>query len=430
MDGATLLSRSDIGLIRRYVETKYANMPAGRRAEIVADAIRRAVRQRLPALPEPWRRELEEELIRRCVIQQRRDIRPEDVLDICAERSWEDGRIREALETWLAERTAGRGAAALLNRRNPQAAVPLPGAEPAASPVRPTPSGRSLDTRGSELEVSRPEEDVPRMTSGENGWPQTESDGPGIGAGTRDGLASGGTDAEGGNMAASAEIAAAVAGMPAVPERRHPARQSLAWGTAAAVLAAGIWFGALQAELRKDAVSEAPAPSAESAEPSLLPEPAGGMPSELRYAAFDEEPVKAYLRSRDSLLADEPYFGAIVASARKHDVHPLLLLAIAGQEQGFVPKSHKQAKRIANNPFNVYHSWQEYNTDIYDSADIAARTIANLGRDRPAGYDPFRWFNTKYAEDPNWAEGVRRLFAKLVAVAEGRDGGQANEASS
>ncbi|MBO9598018.1 MAG: hypothetical protein J7559_09415 [Cohnella sp.] len=103
-----------------------------------------------------------------------------------------------------------------------------------------------------------------------------------------------------------------------------------------------------------------------------------GLPDFLQYADINAPAVKRFLETRDALLAEEPYFGAIVASAKKHGIHPLLLLAITGQEQGFVPRTNKNAKRIANNPFNVFHSWQTYNTNIRDSSDIAAKLIAKL----------------------------------------------------
>lgn len=153
-----------------------------------------------------------------------------------------------------------------------------------------------------------------------------------------------------------------------------------------------------------------------AAEPVPVPVPAPdvGLPAVLRYTDINSDAVKRYLSDRGALLAEEPYFGEIVASAKAHDLHPLLLLAITGQEQGFVPKSNKQAKKIANNPFNVFHSWQEYNTNVRDSADIAAKLLAKLADSRPEGYDPFEWFNETYAEDENWSDGVRRLFNRLL----------------
>ncbi|WEK55858.1 MAG: hypothetical protein P0Y55_07380 [Candidatus Cohnella colombiensis] len=136
----------------------------------------------------------------------------------------------------------------------------------------------------------------------------------------------------------------------------------------------------------------------------------------LKYTEIDENAIKTYMRGRDALLAEEPYFGAIIESAKMHDVHPLLLFAITGQEQGFVPRTNKNAKEIANNPFNVFHSWQDYNTDIYNSADIAAKLIAKLAAGIPEDQDPFEWMNKTYAEDPLWSDGVRKLFNKLTSL--------------
>src|SRR5690606_7833302 len=121
-----------------------------------------------------------------------------------------------------------------------------------------------------------------------------------------------------------------------------------------------------------------------------------------------------YLESKSSVLADQPYFDAIISAAEDFDLHPVLLFAITGQEQGFVPKTNKQHKEIANNPFNVFHSWQDFNTNIEQSAEIAARTVFNLSKDRPDDVDPFTWINRKYAEDPKWSDGVRSIFATIV----------------
>lgn len=134
------------------------------------------------------------------------------------------------------------------------------------------------------------------------------------------------------------------------------------------------------------------------------------LPADLRYLRVDEQRLRDYLGSRDSLLLDEPYYGTLIDTAWRYDIHPLLLFAITGQEQGFVPRDQPDATLIANNPFNVYHSWQIYNTTIADSADIAARTVLRWARERPPEYDVLVWVNRKYAEDPNWASGVSRLF--------------------
>lgn len=137
------------------------------------------------------------------------------------------------------------------------------------------------------------------------------------------------------------------------------------------------------------------------------------LPEELQYRAVDTAKLEAALEKRNSILADELYFPAILQAASEYNVNPLLLFAITGQEQAFVPRTDKNATKIANNPFNVYHSWTEYNTNISDSASIAANTVVSLSRNRPADVDPLVWINRKYAEDSKWWVGVSRIFREL-----------------
>jgi hypothetical protein len=49
------------------------------------------------------------------------------------------------------------------------------------------------------------------------------------------------------------------------------------------------------------------------------------------------------VKKRDSMLAKEPYLSTIIATAKQYNIHPFLLLAIAGQEQSLVPNSNKKA---------------------------------------------------------------------------------------
>jgi len=137
------------------------------------------------------------------------------------------------------------------------------------------------------------------------------------------------------------------------------------------------------------------------------------LPPELRYMDIDKSKLKEWLIKRDSILSEEPYISAITETAKQFDINPLLLFAITGQEQAYVPKSDKNSKNIANNPFNVYGSWEEYNTDIYDSSRIASMTIINISKDRPPDADPIQWINRKYAEDANWYIGVTSIFNQL-----------------
>lgn len=138
-----------------------------------------------------------------------------------------------------------------------------------------------------------------------------------------------------------------------------------------------------------------------------------GIPSYLQFNATDTDRLKGYLKRNNSMLASDPYFSAIIDAAAKMDINPLLLFAITGQEQSFVKRGSENAALIVNNPFNVYHSWVDYNTNIKDSALIAANTVYKQLDKRPAKTDPFKWLNKIYAEDPKWHLGVEQIFLSL-----------------
>lgn len=129
-----------------------------------------------------------------------------------------------------------------------------------------------------------------------------------------------------------------------------------------------------------------------------------------QYKVINEEALKAYLETRSSFLINEPYFSSIINVAKDFNLNPILLFAITGQEQGFVPNNNSSASKIANNPFNVFCSWQDYNTDIIDSTQIACRTIINLSKEKPDDIDTLTWINRKYSADKNWSNGVNILY--------------------
>ncbi|TFE02227.1 hypothetical protein [Jeotgalibacillus salarius] len=141
--------------------------------------------------------------------------------------------------------------------------------------------------------------------------------------------------------------------------------------------------------------------------------PANELPEDMQFTIIDQDALTLWLSERNSLLAEEQYFTAIYEAAYDFNIHPYLLFAITGQEQGFVSKDHPEAEEIANNPFNVFHSWEDFNSTIEESSEIAARTVVNLSEGRPDGHDPIRWINRKYAEDPNWWKGVRAIFDQI-----------------
>lgn len=137
------------------------------------------------------------------------------------------------------------------------------------------------------------------------------------------------------------------------------------------------------------------------------------LPNEFKYQLIDENSLREFLHLRGSLLGEEPYFSSIMSTSKDFNLNPLLLFAIAGQEQSFVPKETKDAKKIANNPYNVFNSWQKYNTDIHDSSRIVSRTVINLSKDKPNNIDLFVWINRKYSEDKDWHYGVRSIYEQL-----------------
>lgn len=137
------------------------------------------------------------------------------------------------------------------------------------------------------------------------------------------------------------------------------------------------------------------------------------LPKDFKHRRVNQNALRDYLIKRNSLLAKEPYFSIIINTSMEFNINPILLFSIAGHEQAFVPQDHKYAQRIANNPYNVFQSWINYNTDIEDSSKIACRTIINLLRDRPNREDPFQWMNRKYAEDKNWWKGVKSIYNML-----------------
>jgi hypothetical protein len=157
-----------------------------------------------------------------------------------------------------------------------------------------------------------------------------------------------------------------------------------------------------------EAISKAPI---QSSNPQLIK---NELTERYNYHEVPLESIRQWLKRKDSKLAEEPYLSTIVKTAHHYNIHPFLLLAITGQEQGLVPNSNKKASKIANNPFNVYHSWKEYNTDIADSSRIAAKTILTLVKGRPEAEHPLKWINRKYAEDTKWHIGVEAYFKQML----------------
>ncbi len=134
------------------------------------------------------------------------------------------------------------------------------------------------------------------------------------------------------------------------------------------------------------------------------------------YRKIDYSDLKFFLKESNSILSEDKYLKPILEISEANGLDPRLLISIAGQEQSLVPKSHPNAKKIANNPFNVFHSWQEYNTNIADSTAIACRTINRLLIGCPDNFDALTWLNKSYATDKNWQDGVRFFYDQLIEI--------------
>ena len=151
----------------------------------------------------------------------------------------------------------------------------------------------------------------------------------------------------------------------------------------------------------------------------------------LTYEQVSAAAIVAFYETRGSQLANERTADAILRAARRHDVNPAVLVAITGQEQGYVPIGDDP--RIARNPFNVYGCWCRTTIPIEESAEVAAGTVAHrllCIPERP-GSNLVVWINSfanpcvrkegVYAEDRHWGVGVALIFRDVVAPALGLD---------
>ncbi|CAM4204899.1 Rho GTPase-activating protein [Paenibacillus tarimensis] len=372
---ASILSMEEIGNIRQYVRYKHKDLTPGQQAEIIADAIKRVIFRKLPELPLPGKQELADMLIRSVVAAEQRSVNLSDVMAAVLEMPVEEEELKVPLHNWLTK----------------QAGINLP-----------------QDSAGLSLDKLR--DFLHRSNDPESLWLHLRQ-----------------TFEE--EVAVSAEAAGVDESLSQL--QVEPNRQASWKGKSAAAsslvlfLILGISSGILYYSW-KSSRTDLPKEMGTAVEnvktlgstgyPAITSYYKGNeLPAGLRYTLVNEDRLKLYLKKRSSMLAESPYFEAIIDTAQTFDIHPLLLFAITGQEQGFVPRTNKRALQIANNPFNVFHSWQDFNTDIYDSSAIAARTIVRLSRDKPDDMEPIRWLNRQYAEDPNWHKGVASIFASMQA---------------
>ncbi|MBN2797034.1 MAG: hypothetical protein JXR88_16605 [Clostridia bacterium] len=131
---------------------------------------------------------------------------------------------------------------------------------------------------------------------------------------------------------------------------------------------------------------------------------------------LDYSALFAFLNHKSSYLIESNYLSTIEELSKNYDINPLLLIAIIGQEQNFVPKEHEDVLRIINNPYNVFGSWIEYNTNFEDATTICLNTIETAKASLPENTDLIEWLNDTYAEDKNWSSGVRTIFTKLQSL--------------
>jgi len=381
-EGARILSSSDIRNIRRYVQQKFADLPHDRHAEIIYDAMQRIVTRQLPDFDPEVKLRLTTVLLREVVLGQQKPVGGEHIFAACTElelpleersdklHEWAEQRLGVPLEKeWFAARVS-EADELMRSQSSAQSSLSMAGAvwHTIAQQAR---GDAELNNISS----------IPLSTDG-----LLNSN---VGSVLDESLV---------------EDAGSI-------KRRLPAYASLAAVLLAGMLAYG-WISS-------PSEPQVPVPVEPSAEPAKMsapleaPSAQDGLPKELLYVSINKSELIAYLNTRNSLLAEESYVDTILAVAKTKNIHPLLLFAITGQEQGFVPRDNKRANEIVNNPFNVYHSWQDYNTTLEQATTVAANTINRLSKGRPNGTDAITWINREYAEDQGWSSGVRSLLGTL-----------------
>ncbi|NBD23451.1 glucosaminidase domain-containing protein [Paenibacillus glycinis] len=364
-NAAGVLTRADIHKIRHYVHHKHGDLPTERRAEIVADAMQRIVLRQLPEFPEEQKQTVMRTVLRDVVAGRGMPVNDSFIFEACVKLDDAgEPELLEALHVW-AEKRLGTVIAPDLFR------------EAVAE-------GRRI--------ASAPE-------IGVTAWDAV------IGTvGLQDP----------GRIAGSSSlgIEGTLASLGANRTRTKP---GVYLAMSVALCLAMLGYGWWTLRPAPVAIERSPVVTRVSVQAPPVVKLKNALPEHLRYAEVDRQRLVRYLRTKSSLLAEEPYLSAIIKAAKDHDIHPLLMFAITGQEQGFVPKTAKNAAKIANNPFNVFYSWKSFNTTIDESARIAGNTINRLSFERPDDVDPVKWINREYAEDTNWSDGVNSLFKAMIA---------------
>lgn len=140
-------------------------------------------------------------------------------------------------------------------------------------------------------------------------------------------------------------------------------------------------------------------------------------PHYLQYQNVSIEKLKSYLERKNSMLLTSDYLDQLLAYSYEKNLNPLLLIAIIGQEQNYVPSGHRYAPQMIQNPFNIYGSWETHPVGFTASMKEACYTINAALNQRELYTDPFILINARYAQDPNWHVGVKVIFRDLMALA-------------
>ena len=137
------------------------------------------------------------------------------------------------------------------------------------------------------------------------------------------------------------------------------------------------------------------------------------IPEKYLYKDMNLKATYEYLENKNSKLIENDYLDIISKLSQKHYINPYLLIAIIGQEQSYVPRDHEYSNEIINNPYNVFGSWQDYNTNFEEATQICLNTIDTALRNRTEDIDLVEFLNGKYSEDENWYKGVQTIFETL-----------------
>lgn len=132
------------------------------------------------------------------------------------------------------------------------------------------------------------------------------------------------------------------------------------------------------------------------------------------YLALDYIKIYKYLNEeKNSMLTTSSYLTTLNTLAEEYDTDPLLLIAIIGHEQNFVPMDHPDANMMIKNPYNVYGSWVTFHNSFEESTTICLNTIQTSKDSLPPDTDLIQHLNSTYAEDKEWYKGVQNIYSKL-----------------